>query len=154
MRSPLTVGSAAGATSWRIRINAPPQTEHRNLGDRLSSPLGNSSEDGVQNRIDECRRLVEETVEGSRTFSEFAQGLQALGISSAEAKEYFEEVEQRVESRRKAKGKQRERSTRDSSPDRLEEGSSTAKNDQSDTISETEKARQEQRKAVEAAAWI
>ncbi|KAG6887170.1 hypothetical protein C0992_000319 [Termitomyces sp. T32_za158] len=138
------------------RLNAPSGVEHRPLANRLSSPSpSQDDEDGhstpFQNQADECQRIIDETIEGTRSFDSFFQALRRLGLNSAEAKDHVDEVIQRIELRRRAKGKRKETKSRELSPNR--EGSTIPRDDQNATLSDVERGRHEQRQAVESAAW-
>lgn len=86
---------------------------------------------------EECQKLIDETVDGKHTISEFLQALKDLGLNADEARDHVDEVSQRVELRR-AKARCQNRESRESLP-RHEQEDNQAGNSQA--------------RAVEAAAW-
>ncbi|KAG6881850.1 hypothetical protein C0993_012649, partial [Termitomyces sp. T159_Od127] len=110
--------------------------------------------DAVQKRTEACEKLVDETVDGLRSYDSFAQGIRDLGCSLDEAKDYFDAVRQRIEIR-EAKSKAPAIPTREATPEGLSgEDLEAFHRERSDTISDL--AREQERahnQAIEAAAW-
>ncbi|KAG6867738.1 hypothetical protein C0993_011806 [Termitomyces sp. T159_Od127] len=110
--------------------------------------------DAVQKRTKACEKLVDETVDGLRSYDSFAAGIRDLGCSSDEAKDFFDAVRQHIEIQ-EAKSKAPVVPTREATPEGLSSKELEAfRRERSDTISDL--AREQERahnQAIKAAAW-
>ncbi|KAG6893564.1 hypothetical protein C0992_009512, partial [Termitomyces sp. T32_za158] len=103
------------------RLNALSIVEHRLLANRLSSPSPSQDDADAcsspfQNQADQCQRIIDKTIKGTRSFDSFFHALKLLGLNSAEAKDHVDEVIQRIKLRRREKGKHKETTSQESSP--------------------------------------
>ncbi|KAG6885181.1 hypothetical protein C0993_005148 [Termitomyces sp. T159_Od127] len=106
--------------------------------------------DAVRKRTEACERLVDETVDGLRSYDSFAEGIRDLGCSPDDAKDFFDAVRQRIEIR-EAKSKAHVIPTREATPEGLAvEELEAFRRERSDTISDLAR---EQERAHNAAAW-
>ncbi|KAG6896826.1 hypothetical protein C0993_007994 [Termitomyces sp. T159_Od127] len=110
--------------------------------------------DAVWKCTEACKKLVDETVDGLRSYDSFAVGIRDLGCSPDKAKDFFDAVRQRIEIR-EAKSKAPVVPTREATPEGLSgEELGAFHHEQSDTISDL--AREQERahnQAIKAAAW-
>src|SRR5277367_317302 len=65
----------------------------------------------VGNLADQCQKLVDDTVDGRSSIGDFTEKLRIIGVTSSEAKDYVEQLEQRTR-QQKNDGKRRESDAR------------------------------------------
>ncbi|KAG6862652.1 hypothetical protein C0993_002219, partial [Termitomyces sp. T159_Od127] len=92
--------------------------------------------DAVRKRTEACEKLVNETVDGLRSYDSFAKAIKDLGCSPDEAKDFFDAVRQRIEIR-EAKSRVPAMPTRVATPEGLSgEDLEAFRRERSDTLSD------------------
>jgi hypothetical protein len=129
------------------------------------SYMTNDNSDVIRQRTTACQQVIEDCLAGKFVASEVPDKLKDIGISSSEAEDYVEQLEQRMEERRSFENEPedeqagegiRDFRSRENTPEGLDDEERAVFRQRRDELYEEARRRKEaldRRQAVDAAAW-